>query len=100
MNIFHDFALIHAASHSTTCGFGLVFRRSGQQGEEEGHAGSEAQQPALRSRPRQVCPGEEQPRRPAPRTDGPDLAEQGAVGGHPDADQHHAHPVHTPRHCN
>lgn len=86
---------VGSASHPAPCPPGPAFRRSGQQGEEEGHAGSEAQRPALRPGPGQVCPGQERQGRPAPGTDGPDLAEPGAVGGHQDADQHHAHPVRT-----
>lgn len=71
----------------------LVSRCSGQQGEEEGHVGSEAEQPALRPRTGQVCPGEEQQRRPASRTHGPYLAEQRTVGGHSHTDWHCTHEV-------
>lgn len=73
----------------------LVSRCPGQQGQEEGHLGSEAEQPSLCPRPGQVFPGEEQQRWPASRTDRPHLAEQRAVGGHPHTDWHCTHKVKT-----
>lgn len=66
----------------------LESRCPGQQGQEEGHVGSEAELPSLCSREGQVCSGQEQQRRPASRTDRPHLAEQGAVGGNPHTDRH------------
>lgn len=73
----------------------LFSRCSGQQGQEEGHSGSEAERPSLCSEQGQVYPGEEQQRRPASGTDRPHLAEQGAVGGHPHTDWHRTHKVKT-----
>lgn len=96
-----------ASRDSLTGTFKLCFTRDlssplrcpGQQGEEEGHLGPETQQPSLRPGPRPLHPGEELSRRAASGTDGPHLAEQRAVGGHPHADRHCAHSVRTSSSC-
>lgn len=77
--------------------FGVVVlsRCFGQQGEEEGHPGTEAEQPSHDSKQRQVHTGEELQRRPASGTDQPHMAEQGTVGGHPHTDWHCTHKVST-----
>lgn len=74
-----------------------ALRCPGQQGEEEGHPGSEAQQPSLRPWPRPVHPGAEQQRESASGTDGPHLAEQGAVGSYSHTDRHCTHTVKNSR---
>lgn len=84
-----------APSHLTPISAWILPRCPGQQGQEEGHLGSEAEQPSLCPREGQVCPGQEQQRGPASRTDRPHLAEQGAVGGHPHTDRHCTHKVST-----